>query len=76
MRKLMAPALALVGALAVSACQTSRQTGTLAGGAIGAAPARLFAAAGAAVALLDVDFPPPAGKPKRSAQMPFRFHAT
>src|SRR5271168_2513063 len=45
MRKLIAPALALVGALAVSACQTSQQIGALAGGAIGAGTGALIGSA-------------------------------
>jgi uncharacterized protein YcfJ len=45
LKKLMAPALALLGALAVSACQTSQQTGTLAGGAIGAGTGALIGSA-------------------------------
>ena len=40
MKKTLTLALALVGALSVSACQTpQQQTGTLAGGAIGAGTA-------------------------------------
>jgi hypothetical protein len=38
-------ALALVGALAISGCQTSQQTGTLAGGAIGAGTGALIGSA-------------------------------
>ncbi len=40
-KKMIALALALAGAMSVSACQTSQQTGTLAGGAIGAGTGRI-----------------------------------
>ena len=38
-------AMALAGAMALSACQTSQQTGTLAGGAIGAGTGALIGSA-------------------------------
>jgi hypothetical protein len=46
MRKILAVALALAGAVSVSACQTpQQQTGTLAGGAIGAGTGALIGSA-------------------------------
>ena len=46
MTKFLAPVLALAGALAVSACQTpQQQTGTLAGGAVGAGTGALIGSA-------------------------------
>jgi hypothetical protein len=45
MMKTIALALVLAGALAVSGCQTSQQTGTLAGGAIGAGTGALIGSA-------------------------------
>ena len=46
MKKALALALALAGALSVSACYTpQQQTGTLAGGAIGAGPGALIGSA-------------------------------
>ncbi len=45
MKKLIILALALAGAMSVSACQTSQQTGTLAGGAIGAGTGALIGSA-------------------------------
>ena len=44
-KKVITLALALTGAMAVSACQTSQQTGTLAGGAIGAGTGALIGSA-------------------------------
>ena len=41
-KKMIALALALAGAMSLSACQTSQQTGTLAGGAIGAGTGALI----------------------------------
>src|ERR1700678_4854664 len=45
MRKMTILALALAGAMSLSACQTSQQTGTLAGGAIGAGTGALIGSA-------------------------------
>jgi hypothetical protein len=45
MQKMIALGLALAGAISVSACQTSQQTGTLAGGAIGAGTGALIGSA-------------------------------
>lgn len=45
MRKTIALALGLAGAMSLSACQTSQQTGTLAGGAIGAGTGALIGSA-------------------------------
>ena len=41
-KEMIALVLALVGAMSVSACQTPQQTGTLAGGAIGAGTGALI----------------------------------
>ena len=43
--KMITLALALAGAISVSGCQTSQQTGTLAGGAIGAGTGALIGSA-------------------------------
>lgn len=45
MKKMTVLALALAGAMSLSACQTSQQTGTLAGGAIGAGTGALIGSA-------------------------------
>lgn len=45
MKKTTALALVLAGAISLSACQTSQQTGTLAGGAIGAGTGALIGSA-------------------------------
>ena len=44
-KEMIALVLALVGAMSVSACQTPQQTGTLAGGAIGAGTGALLGSA-------------------------------
>jgi hypothetical protein len=45
MRRILALSLALMGAVSVAGCQTSQQTGTLAGGAIGAGTGALIGSA-------------------------------
>jgi hypothetical protein len=45
MTRILLPPLALAGALAVAGCQRSQQTGTLAGGAIGAGTGALIGSA-------------------------------
>jgi uncharacterized protein YcfJ len=45
MTRILARSLALTGAMSMSACQTSQQTGTLAGGAIGAGTGALIGSA-------------------------------
>jgi hypothetical protein len=45
MMKMITLALALAGAMSLSGCQTSQQTGTLAGGAIGAGTGALIGSA-------------------------------
>jgi uncharacterized protein YcfJ len=45
MKKMTVLSLALAGAMSLSACQTSQQTGTLAGGAIGAGTGALIGSA-------------------------------
>jgi hypothetical protein len=44
-KKMIALVLALAGTMSLSACQTSQQTGTLAGGAIGAGTGALIGSA-------------------------------
>ena len=45
MTRILVLSLALAGAMSLSACQTSQQTGTLAGGAIGAGTGALLGSA-------------------------------
>ena len=45
MKRIIVLSLALAGAMLLSACQTSQQTGTLAGGAIGAGTGALIGSA-------------------------------